>query len=115
MFFLAQRSHLIENADEPVSLIANPSDFIGLELPSLNHLSTRKPALTAPKPEDVMVGPPSDRDHVSDAESAFPCPTAGTTNTTTATATTTSPHRVRFIQVLSATESQRSLFRNAIR
>jgi hypothetical protein len=100
MLLLVHPSIAIQNADEPVKLIANGPDFVELELPSLNHLVTRKPPPTAPKPYDVMVCPP--RDHPSDARSAFPCPTAGTTNTTIAANTATHAHRVRFIRFLPA-------------
>ena len=49
MLFLVQWSDVIENADEPVRLIANFPDFVELEFPSLNHLVTLEPPSTAPK------------------------------------------------------------------
>jgi hypothetical protein len=42
-------SFAIQNADEPVKRIPTGPDFVKLELPSLNHLVTRKPPSTAPK------------------------------------------------------------------
>src|SRR5580765_3729618 len=103
MLFPVQRSEVIENADEPVRLIANLPDFVRLEFPSLNRVDTSAPPSIAPKSLDVMVGPVRDIDHPSDADSAFPWPTAGATSTTTP-ATTAAPntHRVRFIRFLSA-------------
>jgi hypothetical protein len=43
MFFPAQWSDVIENADEPVSLIAKLPDCVVLALLSLNPLVTRDP------------------------------------------------------------------------
>ena len=70
MLFLVQWSESIENADEPVRLIASFPDFVSAELPSRNHLDTVEPPSTAPKSYDLMVGPP--RDHASDADWVFP-------------------------------------------
>ena len=49
MLFPEQWSNVIENADAPVSLIANLPDFVELTLVSLNFIGTRGPALTIPK------------------------------------------------------------------
>jgi len=104
MLFPVQWSDVIENADEPVRLIANFPDFVKAELASLNPRVTLEPPSTAPKSYDVMVGPPRDRDHSSDRDAAFPCPTAGATSTTMpATAAATNSHRARFIRFFSAT------------
>jgi len=40
---------MIENADEPVSLIASFPECARLEFPSLNRLDTNAPPSTAPK------------------------------------------------------------------
>jgi hypothetical protein len=102
--FVVHLSFATQNADEPVKLIANGPDFVELVLPSLNHLVTRKPPSTAPKSEDVTVGPPRDLDQPSDPPLAFPWPTAGTTNTTIATAPATMDRCFRFIPLLSMAE-----------
>ena len=112
MIFLVHLSVVIENADEPVRLIASFPDFGWPQPSSRNPLDMLEPLRRPPKSYDVTVVPSRDSDQPSEADSAFPCPAAGATNPTTAKAAATSAHRVRFIRFLSAAEQQRRLPRD---